>query len=352
MRVAFDVGVALESATGIRRYVDSLGSELAAKDVEMKRFQVSLRGRPIERVARWRMPARLSRFLWQRFDTPPIERLVGDVDVVHGTNFILPARRSAAGVVTIHDVAYANPEGFPANARSGRWAAWSAARADAVIVPTQAVAAEVAAHHRIAEDRIHVTPEGVAPDFFDVPSLDDAALAKMGIRKPFILAFGAIQPRKNLVRLLDAWTRVADRLPGWKLVLAGPPGWGPKLPKAPRVITPGWVSEAQAPGLLAAANIFCFPSLYEGFGIPPLEAMAAGTPVLAGDYSAANETLGDAALIVDRHDTRALAEGLIALANDDTLRKQLRSAGRQRAANFTWDRTADLTIEVYRSVMG
>jgi glycosyltransferase involved in cell wall biosynthesis len=103
--------------------------------------------------------------------------------------------------------------------------------------------------------------------------------------------------------------------------------------------------------LLAAANIFCFPSLYEGFGIPPLEAMAAGTPVVAGDYSAANETLGDAALIVDRHDSRALGEGLLALATDDALRKRLRADGRERAKQFTWQRTAALTIEVYRSVM-
>ena len=351
MKIAFDVGITSHPATGISRYIDQLKDGLVRLGADLRPFQVSLRGGTPEGVARWRIPGRVSRFLWHHLNAPPIERLVGDVDVVHGTNFVLPARRKAAGIVTVHDVAFANAEGFPAVPRSAEWTASSIARSDGVIVPSTAVAREVVTLYRLPAERCFVIPEGVARAFFDAAILDDDRLAGLGIRKPFALALGTVQPRKNLTRLVLAWQRAASDLPDWTLVLAGPQGWGPEPPTAPRVVRTGWLDEGVLTGLVAAAEIFCFPSLYEGFGLPPLEAMAAGTPVLAGDYSAAVEVLGAAAHVVDRHDVDALAEGLRTLARDEGMRTRYRNAGRERAEAFTWERTAEMTLDAYRAVV-
>jgi glycosyltransferase involved in cell wall biosynthesis len=166
-----------------------------------------------------------------------------------------------------------------------------------------------------------------------------------------MLAAGTIQPRKNFHRLLEAWRLAAAELPGWTLVLAGPAGWGPELPETSGVRLIGWVGDETLPGLLAAADAFCYPSLYEGFGLPPLEAMAAGTPALVGRYSAAEEIIGDAALIVDPTDVPDIAAGLIRIAHNDALRTRLARQGKVHAAGFTWERTAAATLSAYRSVL-
>jgi glycosyltransferase involved in cell wall biosynthesis len=131
------------------------------------------------------------------------------------------------------------------------------------------------------------------------------------------------------------------------LVLAGPKGWGPALPKVDGVRTLGWVGDETLPGLLAGAEIFCYPSLYEGFGLPPLEAMAAGTPAVVGRYEAAPEVLGDAAVLVDPLDQDALAAALVAVGTDESLRSRLRIKGRGRATGFTWTGTARATVVGY-----
>jgi glycosyltransferase involved in cell wall biosynthesis len=158
-----------------------------------------------------------------------------------------------------------------------------------------------------------------------------------------------VEPRKNLHRLVEAWTGAG--LAGWTLVLAGPSGWGPRLPTAAGVIEIGWVAEETLPGLLASAEMFCYPSLYEGFGLPPLEAMATGTAALVGSYPAAAEVIGDAALRVDSEDVDDIVEGLRTLASDEGLRHRLAIAGRARAARYTWEGTARATLGAYRSVI-
>lgn len=126
---------------------------------------------------------------------------------------------------------------------------------------------------------------------------------------------------------------------------------GPRFARRPRGVRIGWEEDGTLPGLLAATEFFCYPSLYEGFGLPPLEAMAAGTPVLAGNYSAATELIGDSALIVDRYDVDAIADGLSSLANDGDLRRHLASAGRVHSRSFTWERAASETARVYEGVV-
>jgi alpha-1,3-rhamnosyl/mannosyltransferase len=188
--------------------------------------------------------------------------------------------------------------------------------------------------------------------FFGASPLSDTALARMGIRRPFVLATGTDAPRKNLQRLLDAWTSAGDAVGDWMLVLAGPRGWGPRLAATENVRTLGWVGDETLPGLMAAADLFCFPSSYEGFGLPPLEAMAAGTPVLVGSYPAAREVLGDAAFEIDALDMQAFSEALVGLISDEQLRQRFQIKGRSQAAQFTWDQTAIATTQAYRIALG
>jgi len=352
MRVALDCAPLLDPPTGVGRYVRELAGALELHGVDVVRYAVAMKGDPDEPLERLRLPARLVQASWRRFNWPVIESLVGNVDIVHATNFVLPALKRTPGVLTIHDLSFLRDDTFPGGERLRYLVPWSLDRASLVITPTRAVADEVVENFEFDEDRVVVTHEGIAPHFFGAGRLSDQALGRMGIPGPFIMALGTIEPRKNLPRLLEAWSRVRPELDGWRLVIAGPQGWGEELPETEGVMLLGRIAEETLPGLLAAAEIFCYPSLYEGFGLPPLEAMATGTPALVGAYPAASEVLGDAAMLADPLDAEALAEGLRVLAGDADARKRLAMRGRARALTFTWEQTGRQTLEAYRGVVG
>ncbi|MGH2701439.1 MAG: glycosyltransferase family 4 protein [Actinomycetota bacterium] len=351
MKVAFDVGVPLDGPTGVSRYQRRLGEALTLAGVELEKYQISLRGRDVDSVARWRRPARIMDVSWRLFNRPAITNLVGRVDLVHGTNFILPPLGGALGALTIHDLSFRPDYGFVMERRLTEMVPWSLKHATIALVPSEAVAFEVASRYDFPEHRIHVTPEGVERSFFDAVPLDDGALETLGVTKPFAVAVGAQQPRKNLFRLVEAWRRVAPRLSDWKLVLVGPKGWGPRLPAVHGVILTGWVGEDSLRGLLAAAEFSCYLSLYEGFGLPPLESMAAGTPCLVAEYSAAPEVVGECALMVSPFDEDAIAEAIVTLSTDDELARRLAQNGKERARKFTWERTAALTLQAYKDAL-
>ncbi|MBN9225396.1 MAG: hypothetical protein ABS63_01855 [Microbacterium sp. SCN 70-27] len=174
------------------------------------------------------------------------------------------------------------------------------------------------------------------------------------LTRPYVLAVGTLEPRKNLERLLDAWLKLDPAVRArFDLALVGARGWEDDgivgKAEAAEVRLLGRVSDPELRALYAGASAFAYPSLYEGFGLPPLEAMAAGAPVLTSNLSSLPEVVGDAAVQVDPHDTDAIAHGLERLLTDDALATRLRDAGRARAAGFTWDRTAASTLEALRS---
>ncbi|MFN2490206.1 MAG: glycosyltransferase family 4 protein [Actinomycetota bacterium] len=350
--VALDVGPLLDPPTGVGRYTRELARNLELVGVDLRRYEVALRGPREATTARWRLPARAVRLAWRHLDRPAIGGLVGGVDVVHGTNFVLPALGGVPGVVTVHDLSYLRNDTFPGGKRLRALVPWSIRRAARVLCPTQAIAAEVEERYAVGASKVVVTHEGVSPVFFGAQPLGESALARLGIAGPFVLAVGTIEPRKNLAMLLEAWRRASRHLRGWTLVLAGAKGWGPELPETPGVVPLGWVGDETLPGLLAAAELFCYPSLYEGFGLPPLEAMAAGTPALVGRYRAVDEVLGEAALSVDPSDPDAIADALVSLVADDNLRRKFVRAGRARASTYTWERTALATARAYREACG
>jgi glycosyltransferase involved in cell wall biosynthesis len=346
LRVAFDAGPLLDPPTGVGRYARELSHSLSEVGVDVRPYAVALRGSSEGSINRMRLPARLVHRAWLRSGRPSADRLVGDVDVVHGTNFVLPPTKTP-GVVTVHDLSFLRDDAFPGAAAWARMVPWSIERAERVLTITDQVAGEIVDHYGVDRSKIVVTHLGVSPAFFGAAPLSDASLHRLGIARPFVLAAGTLEPRKNLPRLLAAWDSLGDEKDGWSLVLAGPKGWGPGLPRTEGVVLTGWVGDETLPGLLAAADVFAFPSLYEGFGLPPLEAMATGTACVAGTYSAAEEVLGDAAVMVDPLDPAAIAGGLSMLMNDEGARRSYALSGKARAAAFTWERTARSTIEAY-----
>lgn len=198
-----------------------------------------------------------------------------------------------------------------------------------------------------------VTPLAADGSFFE-------PVAETGhpeLERPYVLAVGTLEPRKNLERLLDAWLRLAPDLRSrYDLALVGPRGWDDAdivtKATATRARLLGRVTDAQLRALYAGASAFAYPSLYEGFGLPPLEAMAAGAPVLTSDVSSLPEVVGDAAVLVDPHDVDAIASGLTRILTDPVLADDLRRAGRARAASFSWNRTAQETLNAVRSTIG
>ncbi|HMO58105.1 MAG TPA: glycosyltransferase family 1 protein [Roseiflexaceae bacterium] len=266
-----------------------------------------------------------------------------------------PLARRMCSVVTIHDMGYLR---YPAaHTRAQRIylrlsTLWSARVATRVIAISQATRADLAQLARIDPQRIDVVYHGVSPRFG--MAVDPAAAARIqqiSAGEPYLLYVGTVQPRKNLLRLIEALALVGRNRPTPRLLIAGRRGWlaapiehhAANLGIADRVVFTGYVADDDLPALYAGALAFLFPSLYEGFGMPVLEAMASGTPVLTARSSALPEVAGDAALLVDPHDTTAIAEGIRMLLDEPALRQALRQAGRARAAQFTWEACAAAT---------
>lgn len=357
LRVALDATPLLGVRTGIGRYVEHLVAELARRpaEVSLRAAALSLRRRPglrhlpagvraVHRPA----PARLLQQAWARGGGPPAEWLTGRVDIVHGTNFVLPPPRRAAGVVTVHDLTFLRfPELVDASSLAYRELVPRAVRTAAVVLtPTQAVAEELIEAYQVPADRVRVTPLGVDPSWFE------PAQPPAGLPDRYVLAVGTLEPRKGLDVLLDAVRALqssgADIPP---LVLVGPPGWGATLDPAgldrDRLILPGYVGQDALRGLVRGAAVLAFPSRYEGFGLPPLEALAAGTAVVASDIPAVREVVGEHATLVPPGDADALGAALrAALATPRS--EAARRAGQDHAATFSWRRCADATLAAYR----
>jgi glycosyltransferase involved in cell wall biosynthesis len=265
-------------------------------------------------------------------------------------------------VVTIYDLtALLFPEHHTPGTRELQARKWQFARekADVVIAISEATKRDIVAHLGISASRIHVVCGGVGPAFRPIESRQvlEQALAPLRLAPgEYILSVGTIEPRKNLVRLVEAYHRVRDLTPAPKLVLAGARGWKfesvfervKTLGLKDEVVFLGQVPADILPALYNGAVAFAYPSLYEGFGLPPLEAMACGVPVIASDASSLPEVVGDAGLLVDPNDTDALADALATLLNEDEKRAELSARGPTRARAFSWEQTAFKTLEVYR----
>lgn len=374
-RVGLDATPLLGRRTGVGQYTAGLVRALAADPDAPELILVPFTWRgagglatdhgaragvrlgPRVRAGTRRIPARALQAAWARTELPPVEWLAGRVDLFHATNFVAPPARGAAVTVTVHDLTYLR---FPelvtaASARYRTLVPRSIARAAVVCTPTAAIAAEVAEAYRLPPDRCAVTPLGVDQAWLAATPPDPSWLAARGLPERYLLFIGSMEPRKNLPALLTAYRGLLADDPGAPpLVLAGPPGWGPALDAAgiPAgwLRTTGYLDQADLVRLTAGAAAFAFPSVYEGFGLPPLEALACGVPVVAADLPVLREVLGAQAAFVDPGDPDALAAALAkALADDGG--PGARAARRAHAARFTWAGCAAATLDAWRRAL-
>ncbi len=286
------------------------------------------------------------------------------VAVAHGV-YLVPPLAPCPTVVTIHDVSFmAHPEWFPRRELRlmRRLIPLSARRATRLVTGSVHAAEEIARHLHVPREKIAVIPYGLRPAAASVDRDEARAqvVARYGLKERYVLAVGLLQPRKNLLRLLEAFARLAPARPDVQLAVVGATGWGNEpfharlgeLALGDRVVLCGRVPDADLWLLYRAAARLAYPSLYEGFGLPPLEAMACGTPVVASNTTAIPEVVGEAGLLCDPLDVAALAEALAAVLDDAALAARLSEAGPARAAQFTWAQAAAAYLQLFRELGG
>jgi glycosyltransferase involved in cell wall biosynthesis len=308
-------------------------------------------------------PRRLTQ-VWHRLRIPlPIEWLTGPLDILHAPDFVPPPTR-ARTLVTIHDLSYmVHPEcAVPGVAAYLRDAVPRALKqASIIIADSESTRRDLHRLLNIALDRVTVVYPGVDARFRPLPpEVCEPVRRRLNLPRRFILFVGTIEPRKNLVRLLEAFARIDPTTGGEDLflVLVGRRGWMyqpvfaaiDRLNLRDRVQLLDFVADSDLPVVYNLAQVFVYPSLYEGFGLPPLEALACGTPVVTSDNSSLPEVVGNAALLARADDVEALSEGMIRLLKDVALRDRLRQAGLEQARRFRWEASARQIIEHYHTL--
>ncbi|MBI3912988.1 MAG: glycosyltransferase family 4 protein [Chloroflexi bacterium] len=375
MRIGIDFTAASRERAGIGRYARELVRALSSVDranqyvlfvprdahPDLLRFNWS----PNFSIRRAPLNERWLAALWHRARVPLyIETFIGSVDVFYSPDFLLPPTRARRALVTVHDLSYVRvPECFPAPLLRylNRAVPRALRRADLILADAASTERDLIDVYRVAPAKIRVLYSAADARFrADISDADRARVRKKyALADPYILSVGTLQPRKNYVRLIRAFAHLTSNLQtptsnpkgtfSLQLLIVGGRGWMydeifqsiAELTLQTRVRVMDFVAEADLPALYAMAEAFVYPSLYEGFGIPILEAMACGAPVISSDRSSMPEAGGDAALYVDPYDVNALAAALARVLNDGALRDRMRAQGFEQARKFSWEKAAD-----------
>ncbi len=372
--IVIDVSAAVNSKAGLGRYATALVSHL--QDTWVKPHLHLFYNRrpggtlppelalfPSRRVHLGYKPWRMAVWLGHRMHLPFDRLLPPGTRLFHATEHLLPPLHGIPSVLTVHDLIF---ERFPQYHKRlnifflTHTMPIFVRRASAIIAISQATKQELIARYAVPEHKIHVIHEAPAPHF---RPQSEAAIRRVrqryGLPPRYILTVGTLEPRKNLIRLLEAFERLQVRGLVDALVIVGARGWlyAPffrQLEKSPvreHVILPGFVPDDDLPAMYAGATLFALPSLYEGFGLPLLEAMASGAPVAASQVGALPEVGGEAALYFDPKNTDEITHVLATCLKDASLREALRRAGYKRSACFSWQHTAAQTAEVYKRLL-
>lgn len=366
LSVGFDATPLLGRPTGVGVFCAGALEGLRDRDdVEVSAFAVSWRRRAgiAQRVpagvgtAQRPMPARPLHAAWARLPVPPVEWFIGAVDVVHGSNFVVPPTRRAARVVTVHDLTVSlYPElcdgptlAFPGLIRravaDGAW----------VHTPSEFVAAEVVAELGVDPARVRAVHHGIPR----LPAPGAGGIALPAGCGRYVLAVGTVEPRKDYPLLVRSFAAVAAAHPDTALVIVGGDGWGSDRvaeavaasPVRDRIVRPGYLDDAGLAAALRGAAVLAYPSKYEGFGFPPLQAMAVGVPVVATAGGAVPEVVGDGAWLVEPGDGDALAARLVRVLDGGADVEALVGRGRVRSGAFTWERCAAGLADLYRDAV-
>jgi glycosyltransferase involved in cell wall biosynthesis len=356
---------------GIGTYIRHLVPAMAARDPSLRISLFHARFASPEAPERWmrdqwveELPETIRTLYprWNLLGRPALPATIRDAEILHATNHaaVPPAGDGQRLVVTVHDLAFEYfPGMFPRSWRMLYKAGLRAAvrRADAIITPSRNTAEDVLSRTAVDPRKLHVVPlASAAPS----GTLDvDEVLARLKISGPYVLFMGTLEPRKNLVRLVRAYRRVAANGFPHALVLAGPLGWHHEslmrelaLEGPGEIVMTGPLSDDERDAVFRAAEVFAYPSLYEGFGLPVVEAMTRGVPTVTSTTSSLPEVAGDAAIAVHPRSVREIARAIESILSDVGLADRLAARGRAQAARFSWDETARLTLGVYEHVLG
>jgi len=366
MRIGINVHLLSTTHTGIQHYIRALVPELIAQASE---HEVVLYGEasqmpaPTDGRVRWVSAARplrsgAQRVVWEQTVLPHLLRRQR-IDALFSPAFTWPMLWTGTGAVTVHDLNFeVSPQTIHPIRRAylRRITRWSSHRAPWVIAISQATASDIVRLYRVPEQKMRVIPYGLDATFTrdNACALEPMVRQRYGLPERFLLFVGTLEPRKNLPRLLEAYARARQQTSLPPLVLVGAPGWqheriaaqACRLGIGGQLVFAGYIPREHLPGVYAAAWALLYPPLYEGFGLPPLEAMGCGTPVLTSSTSALPEVVGDAALLVNPTDVEQIAEGIHHITHDTALRERLVAHGFQRVTQFRWDVAAKRTLEV------
>ncbi len=368
--MAFDATPLLGRPTGVGAFcIGALDGLARLAEVDVSAYAVSWRRRHVigslvpsgVSVRQHAMPARPLHTLWGRSSLPPVEWFIGRHDVVHGTNFVVPPTSHASRVVTVHDLtvilypqlcdvsSLAYPGLIRRAVAGGAW----------IHTPSQFVADQVIEEFDVDPDRVRAVHHGIA--HLDGPGDPDAALPfnlPVGCQR-FVLAIGTIEPRKDYPSLVEAFSSIASTYHDLALVIVGADGWGVEAYEdavrsssvASRIVRPGYLSDAELAVTLGRATMLAYPSVYEGFGFPPLQAMAAGIPVVTTVAGAVPEVVGGGALLVEPGDPDSLGGAMETILVGGRDVELLVERGRQRSAAFSWDNCAGGLADLYRDAI-
>ena len=375
MRIGIDYTAAVNQGAGIGRYARQMTRALLELDREneyvlfvpsaspeaSRASESAIVGQANVSLARLPLSERALVALWHRLRVPvPVELFSGRLDVFHSPDFALAPVLRARTLVTVHDLSFRRvPECFKPALLSylNRVVPRSVARADIVLADSESTRNDAIELLRLAPERVFVVYAGVDSRFRRVTDqglLEDVR-SRYSLPGRFVLSVGTLQPRKNYVRLIEAFSRLSG-VEDVSLVISGARGWlyeeifrrVEELGLSSRVLFPGYVAEADLPALYSLSEVFAFPSLYEGFGLPPLEAMACGTPVVVSRASSLPEVVGNAGCLVDPLSVEEIAGTLQALLDSPARRADLAEQGVAQAARFTWSEAARVLLGLYR----
>lgn len=381
MRIGYDVTPLAPPRTGVGNYTYSLLRALLEADTgpSYHLFSSGLKPADLEalpEVASWedtadlvlhrhlRMPTRLLYKIWDATGRPRVDKMLEGVDIYHATNYFLPPVEAARTVTTIYDLSFLRNPAWCSPKIVGPFSEGVkrfAHAADAILTCSEATKVDTVTLLGIHPEKVHVVYGAVDKMFEDIerPQAVDLLVTEYSLRQPYLLYVGTLEPRKNIDGMLRAFAQIADDIPH-TLVIVGGVGWNmdgldqriETLGLKRRVRRMGYLSRrAHLPAFYAAAEAFLFPSFYEGFGLPVLEAMTAGCPVITSRTSSLPEVGGDAARYVDPHDVDELAAMILKVATTERLRESMSIMGQAQAQKFSWHTSATHTLDVYRSLV-